>query len=211
MRWPQGYQYQRCQSQRIAISHNGRKLWEFLECGYQCSSIAGTIIEAIKSPLRKSFLSMYLMTQSKNAISVLELKRLLIVIYKTKWMMKHKLLGVMWQCEVLRTLEGRAKNDDTYLGGERARGKVRRDSENIIPFVAAVQTNRKRHPICIRLDMVKSFKNKEIEAWARRVLATSATVVSDDLWAFGDGTAQGGVTHLEHYWQQKKSAKYPQF
>ncbi len=53
MRWPQGYQCLHCQSKRFAMTHNGRKLWECLDCGYQASSIVGTIMEATKLPLRK--------------------------------------------------------------------------------------------------------------------------------------------------------------
>ena len=97
-------------------------------------------MEATKLPLRKWFLSMYLMTQSKNAISSLELKRQLGVSYKTAWMMKHKLLEVMVQREAPRTLEGRVEIDDAYLGGERTGGKRGRGSENKVPFVAAVET-----------------------------------------------------------------------
>lgn len=212
MRWPQGYQCLHCQSKRFALTHNGRKLWECLDCGYQSSSIVGTIMEATKLPLRKWFLAMYLMTQSKNAISSLELKRQLGVSYKTAWMMKHKLLEVMLQCEAARQLEGRVEIDDAYLGGERTGGKVGRGSENKVPFIAAVQTDRKGHPICIRLDMVKAFKKAEIQAWARNALTASATVVSDGLWAFGGVTGQDGVTHQAHVTGSgKKSAKHPQF
>ncbi len=83
MRWPKGYHCPRCDGQRVSKTHNGRRLWECLACGYQCSAIAGTMMEATKLPLRKWFLSMYLMTQSKNAIAALELKRHLGVSYKT--------------------------------------------------------------------------------------------------------------------------------
>ena len=43
-------------------------------------------------PLRLWFLAMYLLTQNKNAISALALKRPLGVFYKTAWLMKHKLM-----------------------------------------------------------------------------------------------------------------------
>lgn len=211
-RWPQGYQCPRCECKRVAMTHNGRRLWECLGCGYQCSAIAGTVMEATKLPLRKWFLSMYLMTQSKNAISSLELKRQLGVSYKTAWMMKHKLLEVMVQREAPRTLEGRVEIDDAYLGGERTGGKRGRGSENKVPFVAAVETNKKGHPIFIRLDMLKSFKKEDIQTWAKQALAASATVVSDGLAGFQGVTAQEGVSHEAHVTGHgKKAAMHPQF
>ncbi|NMM26302.1 MAG: transposase [Glaciimonas sp.] len=51
-RWPQGYQCPRCACKRVAMTHNGRRLWECLDCGYQCSAIAGTVMETTKLPLR---------------------------------------------------------------------------------------------------------------------------------------------------------------
>ena len=169
-------------------------------------------MEATKLPLRKWFLGMYLMTQSKNAISSLELKRQLGVSYKTAWTMKHKLLEVMVQRETARVLEGRVEIDDAYLGGERTGGKRGRGSENKVPFVAAVETNEKGHPIFIRLNMVKSFKKEDIQVWAKEALAASATVVSDGLWGFRGVTGQEGVLHQAHVTGHgKKAATHPQF
>jgi hypothetical protein len=52
-------------------------------------------MERTKLGLISWFLAMYLMTQSKNAVSALELKRQLGVNYKAAWLVKHKLLRVM--------------------------------------------------------------------------------------------------------------------
>ena len=59
-------------------------------------------MESTKLALTKWFLAMYLMTQSKNAIATLELKRQLGVCCKTAWMLKHKLQEVMLQREAPR-------------------------------------------------------------------------------------------------------------
>jgi hypothetical protein len=82
---------------------------------------------------------MHLLTQSKNNVSALELKRHLGVCYKSPWLMKHKLMEVMRQREDSRQLDGRVEIDDAYLGGERSGGKRGRGSQNKVPFVAAVQ------------------------------------------------------------------------
>lgn len=212
MRWPQGYECPRCECKRVSMTHNGRRLWECLGCGYQCSAIAGTIMEATKLSLRKWFLCMHLMTQSKNSVSSLELKRQLGVSYKSAWIMKHKLLEVMVQREAPRQLQGRVEIDDAYLGGERTGGKRGRGSENKQPFVAAVETNEKGRPILIRLDMVKSFKKEDIQKWAKQALAASAGVVSDGLAAFQGVTAQKDVSHQAYVTGHgKKAAMHPQF
>jgi hypothetical protein len=139
-RWPSGWAYPRCQCTRHARTHNGRRLWECLDCGCQCSSIVGTVFEHTKLPLSVWFLAIYLMTQSKNAVSVLELKRQLGVGYKAAWLLKHRLLQTMLLPEEPRRLDGRVEIDDAYLGGERP-GKPGRGSENTTAFVAGVQTS----------------------------------------------------------------------
>jgi hypothetical protein len=72
---------------------------------------------------------MFLISQSKNNIAALELKRQLGVGYPSGWRVKHKLMQVMAEREAGRTLQGEVLIDDAYLGGER-RGKPGRGSEN---------------------------------------------------------------------------------
>lgn len=86
-------------------------------CRHQCSVISATIFEASKLPLSRWFLAMHLLTQSKNNVAALELKRHLGVCYKTAWLMKHKLMEVMRLREEPRQLVGRVEIDDAYLGG----------------------------------------------------------------------------------------------
>ncbi len=80
---------------------------------------AGTIFDSSKLPLTTWFLAMHLLTQSKNNVSALELKRHLGVSYPTAWLLKHKLMQVMADREQGRQLKGRIEIDDAYLGGEK--------------------------------------------------------------------------------------------
>ena len=59
--------------------------------------------------LTRWFVAMHLLTQSKNNVSALELKRHLGVCYKTAWLMKHKLMEVMRLREDSRVLDGRVE------------------------------------------------------------------------------------------------------
>ena len=64
-------------------------------CRYQCSLVSATAIETGKLALPTWFLAMHLMTQAKNNVSALELKRHLGVSYPSAWLLKHKIMQVM--------------------------------------------------------------------------------------------------------------------
>jgi transposase-like protein len=195
-RWPSGWACPRCQCTRHACTHNGRRLWECLDCGYQCSSIVGTVFEHTKLALSVWFLAIYLMTQSKNAVSALELKRQLGVSYKAAWLLKHKLLQTMLLREEPRRLDGRVEIDDAYLGGERP-GKPGRGSENKTAFVAAVQTSADGKPLLMRLSKVAGFTKEALQQWAHKSLTPQAHVVSDGLWCF-EAVTHTGASHERH-------------
>lgn len=184
-RWSKGFACPSCGcGHSSSFRREGRLYFQCTACRHQCSVISGTIFEATKLPLSRWFLAMHLLTQSKNNVAALELKRHLGVCYKTAWLIKHKLMEVMRVREDSRQLDGRVEIDDAYLGGERSGGKVGRGSENKVPFVVAVQTTPAGQPqlVCLRQ---QPFTSEEVAVFAARSLAPSATVVSDGLWCFG--------------------------
>ena len=199
-RWPHGWQCAHCDCKRFFLTRNGigRQLWECFICGYQSSSIVGTVMEHTHLPLRLWFLAMYLLTQHKNAISALALKRQLGVSYKTAWLLKHKLMQAMGQRDARYLLSGRVEIDDAYLGGERA-GSINggRKAANKSAFVAAVQTSENGRPLYLRLVPVADFTNQEMAQWAQRYLAPGCHVVSDGTPAFAQ-VRQVGAIHERH-------------
>jgi ribosomal protein L37AE/L43A len=210
-RWPQGFACPACGSGVHGVFvRDGRRYWQCGSCRRQCSVISGTIFEATKLPLMRWFVAMHLLTQSKNNVSALELKRHLGVCYKTAWLMKHKLMEVMRQREDSRVLDGRVEIDDAYLGGERAGGKRGRGSENKIPFIAAVQTTPDGHPLYACFAK-QPFTTEAVAIWAAKSLATSAHVVSDGLWCFRAVTIIGADHKPTVTGGDKASTKLPQF
>ena len=199
-RWAHGWRCAHCGCRRYVLTRNGtgRQLWQCFVCGYQCSSIAGTVMEHTKLPLRLWFLAMYLMTQNKNAISALALKRQLGVSYKTAWLLKHKLMLAMGQRDGRYLLQGRVEIDDAYLGGERE-GSINggRKAANKIAFIAAVQTHEDGRPQYIRFTPVTDFTNEQVQKWAMNHLAPRCHVVSDGTVAFAQ-VRQAGATHERH-------------
>ena len=184
-RWPNGFACPDCGEHRHALVHrDGQKLWQCSACRKQTSLTAGTVFESTRLPLHLWFLGIYHLTQPKNNVSALELKRLLGVSYKAAWRMKHKLMQVMDEREADRILGERVEVDDAYLGGVHP-GKVGRGAKGKVAFVIAVQTSEEeQRPWYVRLDPVPGFTRKALVQWAEQALAPDALLVSDGLACF---------------------------
>jgi transposase-like protein len=210
-RWSDGFVCPRCQAcQCSEFRRQGRLYFQCSDCRHQCSLISGTIFESSKLPLTRWFLAMHLMTQAKNGVATLELKRHLGVSYPTAWLMKHKIMEVMFLREEPRRLTGRIEIDDAYLGGEIQGGKPGRGSPNKVSFVAAVQTTESRQPALMCLS-VRPFTKKSIDEFAAKSLAAPATLVSDGLGCFA-AVRGTGIIHEPHVTGGgAASAKHPAF
>jgi transposase-like protein len=210
-RWPEGFVCLGCGGgMSSSFRREGRLYFQCSACGHQWSVISGTIFEASKLPLRLWFLAMHLLTQSKTNVAALELMRHLGVGYRTAWLMKHKLMEVMYLRERPRKLTGRVEIDDAYLGGERSGGKAGRGSENKVPFVAAVQTTDSGQPqfMCLSL---QPFTKEAMETFFARTLVLPLTLVSDGLSCF-EAASDSGAYHERHVTGGgRHSAKLPQF
>lgn len=193
-RWPDGFVCPNCGGRHASrFLREGRQYWQCSTCRRQTSLLSGTVFAASKLPLTVWFLAMHLLTQAKNNVSALELRRHLGVCYRTAWLIKHKLIEVMTQREAARRLEGRVEMDDAYLGGQRTGGKAGRGSENKVPLVAAVQTTPDGKPVVMCLN-IQPFTKDAVAAFARNHLSARCEVVSDGLWCFEAVTAVG-ATH----------------
>jgi hypothetical protein len=192
-RWPEGFRCPRCGH----AGHCQLKVRAVLQCNrckHQVSPTSGTVFAETKLPLRIWFLAMYLLTQSKNGVSALSLRRQLGVSYNTAWLIKHKLMQVMVERDGGRPLSGNVQIDDAYWGGERHGGATGRGSPGKTPFVAAVQCTEQGHPVRMRMDVVAAFRKTELAAWAARYLVPGSAVVSDGLSCF-PGVVAAGCTH----------------
>lgn len=183
-RWPQGFRCPRCAGTEAWRFRRGRQAYrECSACGYQCSLIAGTIFEASKLGLPVWFMAMQLLSQAKNNVAALELKRQLGVSYPSAWLLKHKIMEAMRLEELGRQLHGRVEIDDAYLGGERSGGTPGRGSENKVPFVLAVQTFGNGSPDQVCTAQLP-FRRQAVAEFCQRHLVRPLTVVSDGLDAF---------------------------
>jgi hypothetical protein len=172
-RWPQGF-----------VALHTRDLMQCRHCRRQTSLTAGTIFAYTKLPLTVRCLAMYLLTQQKNAISALALKRHLGVSYPTARSIKHRLLQVMLERDADRQLTGVIEIDDVSRGGEVHGETPGRGSPNKTPFITAVAKNDKGHPIALRMSVVDGFRKTELAAWAARFIHPDSIVVSNGLACF---------------------------
>ena len=193
-RWPSGFVCPVCGHTHHCLLHTNQ-LYQCYRCHHQTSLTSGTIFADTKLPLTTWFLAMYLVTQNKNGISALELKRQLGVNYVTAWSIKHKLMQVMKERDDSRPLAGIIQMDDAYWGGERRGGKRGRGAPHKVPFVAAVATDEEQHPIAMRFSKLESFSRAEIARWSAKHLVSSCTVVSDGLDCFS-AVSKAGCKHI---------------
>ncbi len=177
-RWPQGYQCPRCGHRRCYIV-TSRHLYQCTQCRYQCSLISGTIFDSSKLPLTTWFLAIFFVTQSKEGISALNLRRLLGISFNAAMRMKHKLQHVMKKADDRRALAGLVELDDVYWGGKGKGGKRGRGATGKTSFLAAVSHNKKGHPIHLRMSKVNSFTSLEIRRWSLKHLHPESVVFTD--------------------------------
>lgn len=206
-RWPEGFRCPKCDSERHCSYRRGRrvKVFQCSDCRTQTTLTEGTIFHSSKLPLTIWFQTMFFLTQNKNNVAILELRRLIGVSYRAAWRLKHKLMQTMYEREQSTVLSQRVEIDDAYLGGELPGGKAGRGSENKVPFIAAVQTNSQGHPLYAIFSTVKSFCKEEVEAWARCFLVPSTLVVSDGLRCFQAVEAAGCFHQREIVGKQRKT------
>lgn len=193
-RWPEGFICPKCGGrEHCVLAH--RDLYQCNACRRQTSLTAGTIFDSTKVALTTWFRAMYLITQTKQGISSIELGRRLGTTQTTAWKIKTKLAEVMRRDGEGVVLNGRIEMDDVFLGGHRPGGKPGRGSPGKTPFIAAVETTDAGKPKRIRLKRIARFKRKRVKAVTKRIVAAGATVVTDGLSSF-KGVADAACTHI---------------
>ncbi len=199
LRWPDGPMCPHCTKKDMLGLPNGEK-WECRGCGYQFTVTAGTIMNDSHLPLRKWFVAIYLMCESKKGISANQLKRMLGVSYKTAWYLCHRIREAMGNDQLSGpTLVGVVEVDETYVGGKR-RGKGRGYKGNKVIVAGAIQ--RDGH---VRLERVPDVKRHTLHAFIARTVKGEAEVIyTDELKSYlgiaDHDTRHETVNHAEEEW-----------
>ena len=189
LRWPSGVACIRCGSMSISEIES-RNQYDCNDCRYQFSVTVGTIMHDSHLPLRKWFLAIYLMCESKKGISALQLKRTLGVAYKTSWYLCHRIREAMGNDPFDGpTLLGIVEVDETLIGGK-TKGKGRAYKGNKTWVAGAIQRNGS-----IRLERIPDTKRQTLHDFIARTVKDEAEAIYTDELASYLGIADHDTRH----------------
>ncbi len=172
IRWPSGVACLRCGDMNVS-EITTRNVWACGSCDYRFSVTAGTIMHRSHLPLRKWFLAIYLMCESKKGMSANQLKRSLGVQYKTAWHLCHRIREAMGNDPFTGpTLVGVVEVDETMIGGK-AKGKDWRDNKTWV--AGAVERGGR-----VRIERIPNIKKGTIHDFVRRTVADEAEAIYTD-------------------------------
>ena len=193
MRWPKGFRCPTCGHLRFC-EIKSRKVFQCNSCHRQTSLACGTIYADSKLPLTTWFLAIYLITQSKDGISSLNLARTLGISANSALRLKHKLQQTMKERDDSKPLSGVILMDDAYWGGKKRDGKRGRGATGKMPLVAALSVSSEGHPQFMRLSHLSGFSKQEIKSWSAKHLSSGSLVASDGLGCF-PGVKESSCEH----------------
>ncbi len=199
IRWPNGVHCERCGCvETFKIPKHNR--WECKGCGYQFTVMSGTIMHDSHLPLRKWFIAIYLMCESKKGISANQMKRTLGVSYKTAWYLCHRIRQAMGN-EPFEgpTLVGIVEVDETLIGGK-SKGKGRAYKGNKTWIAGAIQRGGK-----VRIERIPNTRRETLHGFIKRAVKNEAEAIYTDEWKAYLGiedsdTRHETVNHSEEEW-----------
>ena len=152
-------------------------------------------------PLRKWFLAIYLMCESKKGISANQLRRTIGTTYRTAWHLCHRIRKAMGNDPFVGpTLFGIVEVDETLVGGKRR--KVGSGSKEGKTWVAgAIQ----RETGQIRVERISNIRKGTLHDFIRRAVKDEAEAIyTDELKSYmgiGDhDTIHKTVSHSSEQW-----------
>ena len=152
-------------------------------------------------PLRKWFIAIYLMCESKKGISANQMMRTLgIGSYRTAWYLCHRIRKAMGNDSFTGpTLVGVVEVDETLVGGKvRNRGRGYRGNKTWV--AGAIQRGGK-----IRLERIPNVKRHTLHNFIARTVKDEAEVIyTDELKSYlgiaDDNTRHETVNHSAEQW-----------
>ena len=183
--------------------------WRCVDCRYQVSLTAGTVLHNTKLPLAVWFWAAYLMTTDKRGISALLLQRQLgLRRYETAWMLLHKLRRAM--VNVAREpLHGTIEVDETWIGGPQPglRGSRQLKGRRAALVLVAVE-RRGRGSGRVRMGVIPDFKAATIRGLLTHHIAPGSTIYTDGLKTFR-GLEAVGFQHVARTQPRRRQSVVP--
>ena len=192
LRWPSGVACPRCGDMSVS-EITTRDQFDCNGCRYRFSVTSGTIFDNTKLPLRKWFVAMYLMIESKKGISANQMKRTLGVSYKTAWHLCHRIREAMTTDRFEGpTLFGIIEVDETFVGGrQRGKGRGPYSTTNKSIVVGAVQRDGR-----VRLERIPNTKRATLDDFIKRTVTDEALAIyTDEFPAYRGLGDRMGIEH----------------
>ncbi|MCY3611203.1 MAG: IS1595 family transposase [Gemmatimonadetes bacterium] len=173
LRWPSGVACVRCGDMAVDRVTRGRGLWMCRSCDHQFSVTAGTIMHRSRLPLRKWFIAIYLMCQSKKGMSAHQLHRMLGTTYRTAWHLAHRIREAMGNDPFTEpTLVGVVEVDETMIGGKSS-GKNWRDNKHWV--AGAIERGGR-----VRIERIPDSRKGTIHDFVKRNISPEAEAIYTD-------------------------------
>jgi len=187
LRWPDGVTCPRCQSKSISrIRKND--IYDCNSCRYQFSVKSGTIFHDSHLPLRKWFVAVFLMVESRKGVSANQLSRVLHVSYKTAWYLTHRIREAM-TVDNPTPLSKIVEVDETWVGGKRKDvGHGYKGNKTVV--VGAVQRNGE-----IRLQVIDERTREVLHEFIKKHIADNTEAIYTNDWPAYKGIADEDIRH----------------
>jgi transposase-like protein len=209
VRWADGKpNCPRCNSESVS-EITTRNQFDCNACRCRFSVTSGTIFDNTKLPLWKWFAAVYLMLESKKAMSANQISRTLSITYKTAWHLCHRVREAMETVDQGPALFGVIELDETMLSprkrhrergkpGERGKGGV--PAEHRTWVAGALQRGGQ-----IRLRRIANVRRDSIMAFVRSVAKPDTEAFyTDELRSYiglaDEDTRHESVKHSAEEW-----------
>jgi transposase-like protein len=194
-RWPNGFICPKCGVADKPFNISSRNLFQCKHCNHQTSVTAGTIMDKSRTPLRKWFLAIYLMSSDKRGCSALRLKKELMIAYDTAWTMSHKIRNALKERDENYKLSGFVEIDESFFGSpSEGEGKRGRGTDKA-PVVVALSLDEEGNPEFIKAQVLGKVDSNSITDFAEGAIESGSTISSDGLAVYHK-LSKNGYEHI---------------
>ena len=190
LRWPDGVCCPRCESKKVSRIKK-RDQFDCDECRYQFSVLSGTIFHDTHLALKKWFVAIYLIVESKKGISANQMKRTLGVSYKTAWYLCHRIRAAMTEMNP-KPLEGTLEVDETYVGGKATGGGLGKGNYLKNKSIVAGIVERGGD---VRLSKISKTDRRTLHAFIKGFAHPKTKLIITDEWQAYRGIADADTEH----------------
>ena len=188
-----------CGCQKVYCFSDGKR-YKCSSCRKQFTVRAGSIFEDSKVPLRKWFITLYLIATHKKGISSHQLARDRGVTQKTAWYMLSKIRFALDESNIESQLSDTVELDETFVGGKNknrhwdkkvphSQGRSFKDKT---PVFGMLQRGGK-----VIAKVVPDTKAKTLNPLIKQYIAKGSTICTDD-WYYGNLSKDYNHLQVDH-------------